>query len=124
MTREELIDNLGTIAHSGSLDFSENADADASNIIGQFGVGFYSTFVVADKVDVYTKTADASKSSSGFHWSSDGSGSLELTEMPDLPRGTKIVLSLKDDATDFAKLATVKKAAQKFSSFVDFPIFI
>jgi TNF receptor-associated protein 1 len=124
MTKDELIENLGTIAKSGSLAFSENADADASNIIGQFGVGFYSTFVVADKVDVYTKTADSEKGSTGYHWTSDGSGSFEITEMADIPRGTKIVLALKDDATDFSKLSTVKTAATKFSSFVDFPIFI
>jgi TNF receptor-associated protein 1 len=124
MTKEELIENLGTIAKSGSLAFSENADTDASNIIGQFGVGFYSTFVVADKVDVYTKTADVEKGSTGYHWSSDGSGSFDITEMADVTRGTKIVLTLKDDAIEFSKLSTVKTAAQKFSSFVDFPIFI
>jgi TNF receptor-associated protein 1 len=124
MSREELIENLGTIAKSGSLDFSENADSDASNIIGQFGVGFYSSFVVADRVDVYSKAADPSKSSTGYHWTSDGSGSFEITEMPELTRGTKIVLTLKDDAIEFAKLDTVKKAAQKFSSFVDFPIYV
>lgn len=122
MTREELIENLGTIAKSGSLAFSENQDMDASNIIGQFGVGFYSTFVVAEKVDVYTKAANTELGDKGYHWTSDGSGSFEITEMSGLQRGTKIVLSLKDDATEFAKLATVKKAATKFSSFVDFPI--
>merc|ERR1719238_1651466 len=117
-----LASNLGTIAKSGSLDFSEKAESDASNIIGQFGVGFYSTFVVAEKVDVYTKAADKSLGDAGYHWSSDGTGSFEVTEVSGLPRGTKIELSLKDDATEFAKLSTVKKAAQKFSSFVDFPI--
>jgi TNF receptor-associated protein 1 len=122
MTRDELIENLGTIAKSGSLDFSEGADTDANNIIGQFGVGFYSTFVVADRVDVYSKASDKALGGKGYHWTSDGSGSFEITEVPDLPRGTKIVLALKDDATEFSSLATVKKAAQKFSSFVDFPI--
>lgn len=124
MTRQELIDHLGTIAKSGSLDFSESSDGDASKIIGQFGVGFYSSFVVADKVDVYTKTCDKEKGDQGYLWSSDGTGSFTITEVPDVPRGTKIVLTLKDDATEFAKLANVKKAASKFSSFVDFPIFI
>jgi len=122
MTRQELIDNLGTIAKSGSLDFSENASSDTSNIIGQFGVGFYSTFVVAEKVDVYTKAADATLGDVGFHWTSEGAGSFEISEMEGLARGTKIVLHLKDDATEFAKLANVKKCATKFSSFVDFPI--
>lgn len=124
MTRDQLIEHLGTIAKSGSLDFSQNADADANNIIGQFGVGFYSTFVVADKVEVYTKTSDKELGSQGLLWSSDGSGSFTVTEVDDVPRGTRIVLTLKDDATDFASMATVKKAASKFSSFVDFPILL
>lgn len=124
MTREELIDHLGTIAKSGSLDFLQSGDSDASKIIGQFGVGFYSTFVVADRVDVYTKTCDPTKSQQGFLWSSDGDGSYTVTEVDDVPRGTKIVLTLKDDTTEFAKIATVKKAATKFSSYVDFPLYI
>eukprot|EP00930_Biecheleria_cincta_P017158 TRINITY_DN1371_c0_g1_i1.p1 TRINITY_DN1371_c0_g1~~TRINITY_DN1371_c0_g1_i1.p1 ORF type:complete len:771 (-),score=178.96 TRINITY_DN1371_c0_g1_i1:274-2508(-) len=124
MTREQLIEHLGTIAKSGSLDFSQATASDANNIIGQFGVGFYSTFVVADKVDVYTKTSDKELGSQGLLWSSDGSGSFTVTEVDDVPRGTRIELTLKDDATDFAKVATVKKAASKFSSFVDFPIFV
>lgn len=124
MTQGELVDHLGTIAKSGSLDFLQRGDSDASKIIGQFGVGFYSTFVVADMVEVYTKTCDPEKSDKGYLWASDGSGSYTITEMPDLPRGTRIVLHLKDDATEFAKLATVKKAAQKFSSYIDFPIFV
>jgi len=128
MTREELIDHLGTIAKSGSLDFVQNgagsSQGDAGKIIGQFGVGFYSTFVVADKVEVYTKTADASKGDTGYLWSSDGSGSFTVTEHADVPRGTKIVLTLKDDAAEYAKMANVKKAAEKFSSFVNFPLSI
>jgi len=124
MTRNELVEHLGTIAKSGSLDFLQQGDSDASKIIGQFGVGFYSTFVVADQVKVYTRTCDLSKGSQGYLWSSDGSGSYTITEVPDLPRGTKIELTLKDDATEFAKLATVKSAATKFSSFIDFPIYI
>jgi len=124
MTHDELVDHLGTIAKSGSLDFLQNAESDASKIIGQFGVGFYSTFVVADKVEVFTKTCDVAKGDTGYLWSSDGSGSYEITEVPNVPRGTKIVLTLKDDAVEFAKLATVKKSAEKFSSFIDFPIVI
>eukprot|EP00928_Gymnodinium_smaydae_P007717 TRINITY_DN1275_c0_g2_i1.p1 TRINITY_DN1275_c0_g2~~TRINITY_DN1275_c0_g2_i1.p1 ORF type:complete len:744 (-),score=207.04 TRINITY_DN1275_c0_g2_i1:144-2375(-) len=124
MTREELVEHLGTIAKSGSLDFLQQADQDASNIIGQFGVGFYSTFVVADKVEVFTKTCDVDKGEQGFVWSSDGSGSYSISEAADVSRGTKIVLHLKDDATEFSKLSTVKKAAEKFSSFIDFPIYV
>eukprot|EP00443_Scrippsiella_acuminata_P021063 CAMPEP_0115248506 /NCGR_PEP_ID=MMETSP0270-20121206/42104_1 /TAXON_ID=71861 /ORGANISM="Scrippsiella trochoidea, Strain CCMP3099" /LENGTH=750 /DNA_ID=CAMNT_0002663807 /DNA_START=98 /DNA_END=2353 /DNA_ORIENTATION=+ len=122
MTHDELIEHLGTIAKSGSLDFLQSGESDASKIIGQFGVGFYSTFVVADKVEVYTKTCNPEKGDKGYLWSSDGSGSYTISEVPDVPRGTRIVLTLKDDATEFAKLSTVKQAAQKFSSYIDFPI--
>jgi TNF receptor-associated protein 1 len=124
MTYEELVEHLGTIAKSGSLDFQNSGHGNTDNIIGQFGVGFYSSFVVADKVDVYTKTCDVAKGDKGYLWSSDGSGSYTITETPDVPRGTKIVLTLKDDAAEFSKLATIKKAVEKFSSFIDFPIAI
>jgi TNF receptor-associated protein 1 len=124
MTYDELVENLGTIAKSGSLAFSENVEHDASNIIGQFGVGFYSSFVVADKVEVFTKTCDPAKGDTGYLWSSDGSGEYSISETPGIPRGTKIVLTLKDDAADFSKQAFVKKAVEKFSSFIDFPILI
>jgi len=124
MTREELVDHLGTIAKSGSLDFLQSGDSDASKIIGQFGVGFYSTFVVAEKVNVYTKTCDPEKGDQGYLWSSDGDGSYTITEVDDVPRGTKIELILKDDAAEFCKASNVKKAAQKFSSYIDFPILI
>lgn len=122
MTHDELVEHLGTIAKSGSLDFLQRGDSDPQKIIGQFGVGFYSTFVVADKVEVYTKTSDNAKGDQGYLWSSDGSGTFTIVGAPDLKRGTRIVLHLKDDATEFAKLATVKKAATKFSSFIDFPL--
>lgn len=124
MTRDELVEHLGTIAKSGSLDYVQSGESDASKIIGQFGVGFYSTFVVADKVEVYTKTSDKEKGEQGLKWSSDGSGSFTVTEVDDVPRGTRIELTLNDDATEFSKLATVKKAAQKFSSFIDFPLYV
>jgi len=124
MSRQELIDHLGTIAKSGSLDFLQSGDSDASKIIGQFGVGFYSTFVVADKVEVLTRSCDLEKDSKGYRWVSDGSGSYTISEVEDLPRGTQITLTLKDDTTEFAKLSTVKTAATKFSSYVDFPLAI
>eukprot|EP00931_Biecheleriopsis_adriatica_P004538 TRINITY_DN106190_c0_g1_i1.p1 TRINITY_DN106190_c0_g1~~TRINITY_DN106190_c0_g1_i1.p1 ORF type:complete len:761 (+),score=195.42 TRINITY_DN106190_c0_g1_i1:60-2285(+) len=124
MTHDELIEHLGTIAKSGSLDFLQRGESDASKIIGQFGVGFYSTFVVADKVEVYTKTSNKENGAQGYLWSSDGSGSFTITELDDVPRGTRIELTLKDDATEFANVGNVKKAAQKFSSFIDFPIFV
>ena len=124
MTRDELILNLGTIARSGSKEFVTNANsADTdSKIIGQFGVGFYSTFVVADKVQVYSRHADASKSEHGYCWTSEGLGSFTVEPSDDIARGTRIVLHLKEDAADFCSLDTVKSAASKFSAFVDFPL--
>eukprot|EP00441_Pelagodinium_beii_P033376 CAMPEP_0197650682 /NCGR_PEP_ID=MMETSP1338-20131121/31091_1 /TAXON_ID=43686 ORGANISM="Pelagodinium beii, Strain RCC1491" /NCGR_SAMPLE_ID=MMETSP1338 /ASSEMBLY_ACC=CAM_ASM_000754 /LENGTH=681 /DNA_ID=CAMNT_0043225139 /DNA_START=228 /DNA_END=2273 /DNA_ORIENTATION=+ len=124
MTHDQLVEHLGTIAKSGSLDYVQSGESDASKIIGQFGVGFYSTFVVADKVEVYTKISDKEKGEQGLLWSSDGSGSFTVTEVDDVQRGTRIELTLKDDATEFSKLANVKKAAQKFSSFIDFPLYV
>jgi len=112
MTREEAINNLGTIARSGSKAFveklkSSGQSADqASGIIGQFGVGFYSAFMVADRVDVYTKSSQPD--SPGLHWSSDGSGTYELTEADGVEEGTKIVIKLKEDCSNFADEDSVK----------------
>ncbi|KAF4744755.1 TNF receptor-associated protein 1, mitochondrial [Perkinsus olseni] len=127
MTKNELIENLGTIARSGSKEFitsdKVNASGDTANqIIGQFGVGFYSSFVVADKVEVFSRSADTAEDGEGHVWESDGQGSFTIKPVKGLPRGTKIVLHLKEDAADFCKPETVKKAAAKFSNFVDFPI--
>lgn len=132
MTREELINNLGTICRSGSLEFMEKQAEENkggnSTVIGQFGVGFYSAFVVADKIEVVTKSA-AAGASGGFKWESDGMGEFTVSEVPEsefegVSSGTKITLHLKEEHAEFAKLATVKSCAKKFSSFVDFPIFI
>lgn len=106
MTKEEAVDNLGTIAKSGSKEFLENLETtggDSSealqSIIGQFGVGFYSSFIVADKVEVYTK----SEGSKGVSWVSDGEGSFVVSEAEnlDFERGTKIIMKLKPDAREF-----------------------
>ena len=95
MTEEELIKNLGTIAHSGSKEFLEALKADGEKndaLIGKFGVGFYSVFMVADKVQVYTRTWQ--KDGKGYCWESDGGGS-EIEEVDGQRRGTKIVIHLK-----------------------------
>lgn len=98
MTRQELIDNLGTIARSGSRQFvsDKSADAIADKIIGQFGVGFYSAFIVGDTVEVTSKS-DAN--SVAHIWTSDGSGTFEIAESEELdfPRGTRIRIFLKPD---------------------------
>ncbi|XP_055507499.1 heat shock protein 75 kDa, mitochondrial [Leucoraja erinacea] len=125
MTREELIQNLGTIAHSGSKAFLQALQGQAeagSSIIGQFGVGFYSAFMVADRVEVFTQAAEPS--SPAHHWVSDGSGMFEVTEALDVTPGTKIVIHLKEDCKEFANEDRVKEVVTKYSNFVSFPIYL
>jgi molecular chaperone HtpG len=116
MTREELEHNLGTIAHSGSNTFlaelAEAAKKDVS-LIGQFGVGFYSAFMAAQKVTVQSRSylADAE----GYEWSSDGAGSYTLAPAEGIRRGTRIIISLKDDAHEFANEETIKRIIQQYS---------
>lgn len=124
MTRAELVENLGTIAHSGSKAFAaalKNAgkSGDAS-VIGQFGVGFYSAFMVADYVKVYTH----SWRQDGEHlvWESTGTGTYSIDEAPDQVRGCKIVIKLKEDALEFCRPDRVKAILAKYSNFVSFPI--
>ncbi|MGF1531583.1 MAG: molecular chaperone HtpG [Puniceicoccaceae bacterium] len=123
LTREELVENLGTIAHSGSKAFLEALKASGGrneNLIGQFGVGFYSAFMVADEVTVYTHSAKPD----GGHWvwKSDGSGAYEIEESSGQRRGAKVVLKLKEDCKDFAKKSRVESILKQYSSFVPFPI--
>ena len=123
MTRAELVENLGTIAHSGSKQFLKalgEGGAKNSNLIGQFGVGFYSAFMVAKSVKVYSHSWRAAEP--GHVWSSDGSGSYEVEEAADLRRGAKIVIELKDDCAEFAEESTVKDILERYSAFVSFPI--
>ncbi|GBE60259.1 heat shock protein [Babesia ovata] len=128
MSKDEIVNNLGTIAKSGSLAFLEdpslNAKDKANAIIGQFGVGFYSSFVVSKSVEVFTRSFDPEKGVKGYHWSSDGAGSFTIKEVDDLPRGTKIICHLRDDCLTFANTANVKRVAEKFSAFVNFPLYI
>ncbi|XP_065201134.1 heat shock protein 75 kDa, mitochondrial [Planococcus citri] len=125
MTKEELISNLGTIARSGSKAFLEelkNKSGDTSSIIGQFGVGFYSCFMVANKVEVFTKSAKTD--GKGYYWTSDGSGSYEIRDAEGVERGTKIVLHLKADCREFADESRVQNVIQKYSNFVNCPVYI
>src|SRR5215204_6925775 len=99
---KELLDNLGTIAHSGSKAFLKalgEGTAKNTNLIGQFGVGFYSAFMVAKSVKVYSHSWRASEP--GQVWTSDGSGSYEIEESEGQRRGTKIVIELKDECSEF-----------------------
>ena len=120
MSKQEMIDNLGTIARSGSKAFmKEMKDAgkvEAKDIIGQFGVGFYSAFMVADKIEVYSKSS--MDGSPGHLWTSDGSGKYSLAEVPDLQNGTKIVLHLKQSEAEFSDENHVKDIIKKYSNFV------
>lgn len=126
MTKEELVENLGTIAHSGSKEFikhlSAKGDQKDLNLIGQFGVGFYSAFMVADKVTLYTRSY--LMEGECFVWESDGVGSYTITEGEDLSRGTKMVLHLKEDAYDYAKEETIRRVIKQYSSFVPYPIIV
>ena len=124
LTRAELIENLGTIAHSGSKAFVKalkNAGKQSeAQLIGQFGVGFYSAFMVADQVKVYTHSwrEDAEH----LVWSSDGAGSYSIEEAEGQERGSRIVLHLKEDAEEFAKPGRIRQILGKYSNFVSFPI--
>lgn len=123
MSREEMIECLGTIAKSGSKAFlKEHMDKGGAtdSIIGQFGVGFYSTFMVSDKVEVYSKSRTSDKS---YKWTSDGSGSYEITEAEGVQEGTKIVLHLKVDSREFSDEEKVREIIRKFSNFVGSPIY-
>jgi TNF receptor-associated protein 1 len=124
MTRAELVENLGTIAHSGSKAFAsalKNAGKGGdATLIGQFGVGFYSAFMVAEEVKVYTH----SWRGEGEHlvWTSSGVGTYTIEEAPDQDRGCRIVIRLKEDARDFARPGTIRSVLGKYSNFVGFPI--
>ena len=123
MTRKELEANLGTIAHSGSNTFlSELAEAAKKDVslIGQFGVGFYSAFMAAQKVRVLSRSYGPD--AEGYEWSSDGSGSYTLTPENGLRRGTKIIIELKDDSHEFANEEKIRGIIKQYSNFVPFPI--
>lgn len=129
MDQEELMSNLGTIARSGtkafvqSLEETDAAPADAkANMIGKFGVGFYSSFMVANKVEVHTKSIKPE--STGWCWESEGDGSFTITADPLAGIGTRIVLHLKDDAKNFADIDALKGIIKKYSNFVTYPILL
>ena len=124
MTQEEVVEFLGTIAHSGTKKFLEamkESKGGTQDLIGQFGVGFYSVFMAADKVEVTTRSwqPDAAP----VKWVSDGQEGYELTEAAaDTPRGTSILIHLKEDARNFAKGDHTRYILSKYSNFVGFPI--
>jgi molecular chaperone HtpG len=124
MSRQNVIDHLGTIAKSGTADFMKNLSGDSqqdSQLIGQFGVGFYSAFIVAKKVDVFTRRAGADKSE-GVRWSSEGEGEFTIADVEKASRGTTIVLHLKDDEAEFANGWRLRSLVKKYSDHISFPV--
>lgn len=124
MSRADVISNLGTIARSGTSEFLKTLTGDQkkdSKLIGQFGVGFYSAFIVADQVDVYTRRAGLAEAEA-VHWSSKGEGEFDIETITKAERGTKIVLSLKTDDLEFADNWRLRNIIKKYSDHIDLPI--
>lgn len=124
MTRQEAIDHLGTIAKSGTAEFFKNLTGDKSKdsqLIGQFGVGFYSAFVVADKVTVISRSYK-SNADEAVCWVSDGSGEFEVSQTTKADRGTEIILSLRDDESEFLEDWTLRSNISKYSDHISVPV--
>ncbi|MDN5680446.1 MAG: molecular chaperone HtpG [Ewingella sp.] len=124
MTRDEVIDNLGTIAKSGTKAFLQSVGSEQakdSQLIGQFGVGFYSAFIVADKVTVRTRAAGASKDE-GVFWESAGEGEYTLADIEKADRGTEITLHLREDQDEFLDDWRVRSIISKYSDHIALPV--
>lgn len=124
MSRDDVINHLGTIAKSGTAEFFKNLSGDAkkdSQLIGQFGVGFYSAFIVADKVEVFTRRAGA-PASEGVLWSSEGEGEFDISSIEKAERGSRIVLHLKKEESEFADGWRLRNVIKKYSDHVALPI--
>lgn len=127
MTRDELMKNIGTIAHSGTAELArlaEEGKESLDSLIGRFGVGFYSVYMVADEVTVTTRSVEAN--ATPVAWTSDGRTDYKLQELDeDRPHGTEIIVRLKEDlASQFTNEAHLKQIVNKHSNFVNFPIFV
>ena len=124
MSQQEAIDHLGTIAKSGTRDFVSKLSGDQQNdsqLIGQFGVGFYSGFIVADKITVESRRAGL-PAAQGVRWVSEGTGEFEVSEIERAERGTSITLHLKDDASDYLNAWKLKGIINKYSDHISLPI--
>ncbi len=123
MSEAEIIDNLGTIARSGTKKFLETLSGDSAKdaqLIGQFGVGFYSAFIVADKVTVLTKRGD----SPAVRWESDGEGQYEIQAADKTDRGTEVILHLRDEDKEFLEAARLRQLVRKYSDHLSIPILL
>ena len=129
MSHDEMVENLGTIASSGSKKFLDDLDKTKEskgvedNLIGQFGVGFYSAFIVGDTVEVFSKRENEDKT---YCWRSDGSGKFSIAEVNNfhLDRGTRIVIHLRPEFEQFCKVDELKKIIDKYSNFINYDIFL
>ena len=124
MSRSEVIDNLGTIAKSGTRQFFDSLTGDQakdSRLIGQFGVGFYSAFIVADKVTVITRRAGLGREH-GVRWESDGRGNYSLENLEVADRGTRVILHLREDENDFLDAFRLRSIIRKYSDHISLPI--
>lgn len=124
MTRDDVIANLGTIAKSGTAEFLKQLSGDEkkdSKLIGQFGVGFYSAFIVADKVEVFTRKA-GEPADNGVHWESKGDGEFTIEPATREQRGTEIVLHLKSEDKEFADGWKLRSLVKKYSDHISFPV--
>jgi molecular chaperone HtpG len=123
MSEAEVVDNLGTIARSGTKKFLEGLSGDSakdSQLIGQFGVGFYSAFIVADRVTVLTKRTD----SEGVRWDSDGEGSYDIQRSDKADRGTDVIMHLRDDDKEFLEPSRLRQLVRKYSDHLGIPIIL
>ncbi len=124
MSKDEVISHLGTIAKSGTAEFLSKLSGDQkkdSQLIGQFGVGFYSAFIVADKVEVFTRRAGLS-AAEGVHWESAGEADFSVETVEKAGRGTTIVLHLREDSTDFADNWRLRSVIKKYSDHISLPV--
>ena len=126
MSRDDVVQNLGTIAKSGTAEFLKNLSGDSkqdANLIGQFGVGFYSAFIVADRVIVRTRRAGKNEADA-VEWSSDGDGQYTIKSTEKSERGTEIRLTLKEDAKEFGETYRIRHLVTKYSDHVSIPVYL
>jgi len=126
MSKDEVMNNLGTIAKSGTAEFLKQMTGDEkkdSQLIGQFGVGFYSAFIVADRVEVFTRKAglDASE---GVHWESSGEADYQLESVEKAERGTRIVLHLRNDSEEFSDNWRLRSIVKKYANHISIPVML
>ncbi|MBI9047819.1 MAG: molecular chaperone HtpG [Anaerolineaceae bacterium] len=126
MSKDEIIENLGTIAHSGAAAFLEQikdtSASEAQHIIGQFGVGFYAAFMVAESIEVVSSSWDTSETS--VSWLSQGEKSYQVSESKKQERGTEIIVHLKEDAKEYTDIQKIKRIIQKHSNYIPYPVYI